>query len=45
MSVKCGIHKPIESSCLPNRGTFPQPAGVRLAEDEITDIHTLSEEQ
>jgi hypothetical protein len=43
MNVKSGIHKSMESSSLPNRGTFPQPAGVKLAEDEVTGIHALSE--
>jgi hypothetical protein len=45
MNVKRGIHKSMQNSCLPNRGTFPQPAGVKLAKDEVAGIHALSEKQ
>jgi hypothetical protein len=45
MSVKCGIQKSIDSSCLLNKETFPQPAGVKLAEDEVNGICAMLEKQ
>jgi len=39
------MQKSIDSSCLLNRGSFPQPAGVKLAEDEVNGIYALSEKQ